>query len=442
MGYRSEALKPLSWEYRQLKGGYIMSFGLPQNLAPRLVHKSFTRAAHVAAFVLLGATAVMLCSFQVWRPSVTLWVAVLPLALMAVVLILLDRRRTVRWALLYLAVGAPTVFFVTWSVASQLDVLRVTDLLGYPYVKSAVILVGGTGLGRSRMLMWGTAGYIVAEASAAAALAVAGAPWSFDPVTGLAFFGLCLLIVLSGLTGVSGRRVESRLRRAAQDEVAAAVLFRIEQRASAILHDTVLNHLSTLSHTPNGRLPDDHRKDLQHDLDLVRGTTLGETFDIVVPSAADAAGWNAHPIHDAIRAARARGLDVDVTGDPEVVLALCADTARIVGLAVDQCLVNVSKHAGVTEAEVAIHSSGDEVMLMVIYDGRGFDLQAVGADRLGLRSAIRGRLESIGGSVRVWTSAGKGTSIVMQVPVSGPSGSGSGDTGRDTSLRRIAEQSS
>ena len=422
-----------------------MSFGLPQNLAPRLVQKSFTRAAHVVAFVLLGAAAVMLCSFQVWRPSANLWPAVLAITPMVVVLVALDRRRTVRWALLYLAVGALAVYFVTWSVAPQLDMVRATNLLGYPYVKTAVILVGGIGLGRHRMLIWSAAGYIVAEASAAAALAVAGVPWSFDSLTGLAFFGLCLLIVLSGLTGAGGRRVESRLRRAAQDEVAATVVHRIEQRASAILHDTVLNHLSTLSHTRNGRLPDDQREDLQRDLDLVQGTTLGETLSIVTPSAADAAGWNAHPINDAIRAARARGLDVDVTGDPEVVVALYADNARIVGLAVDQCLVNVSKHAGVTEAEVAIHSSGDEVMVMIIDDGRGFDLQAVGADRMGLRTSIRGRVESIGGSVQVWTSVGKGTSILMQVPISGPSGSGGGDSGRDTvrdtGLRGITEQS-
>ena len=404
-----------------------MTFGLPQNYAPRLIYKSFTRAAHVAAYVLMAGNAVILVSFQVWSPGATLWPAALALIPMAGLLIILDRRRTAGWAVLYLAVGGLTVFFITWSVASQLDLERSADLLGYHYVKSALVLIGGVGVGRRGVLLWGTAAYAVAEAAAAVALAAAGVTWTFDAVTALAFFGTVLLVVLSGSEGLRGQPVESRLRRAAHDEVAAAVVYRIEQRASAILHDTVLNHLSTLSHTVDGPLPADQRRLLGRDLGLVRGVTLGESLITTAVSSSDEERWNAHPIHEAIRGARSQGLDVEITGDVEATLAVQPHIAEVIALALTQSLVNVMKHSGVAEAEVSLHSTGAEVMIMVIDGGRGFDLAEVGSDRLGLRGSIRGRIESIGGSVQIWSGLGKGTSIVMNVPLEVAPGAESSD---------------
>ena len=404
-----------------------MTFGLPQNLAPRLVYKSFTRAAHVAAWVLLAGNAVILVAFQVWSPEATLWPAALALIPMAGALIILDRRRIAGWAVLYLAVGGVTVFFVTWSVASQLDLEGSADLLGYHYVKSALVLIGGVGVGRRWVLLWGTAAYCVAEAAAAAALSAAGVTWTFDAVTALAFFGTVLLVLLSGSEGLRGRPVESRLRRAAHDEVAAAVVYRVQQRASAILHDTVLNHLSTLSHTVDGPLSPDQRRLLERDLGLMRGVTLGESLITTAVGSSDEERWNAHPMHEAIRGARSEGLDVDITGDPGAALAVQPHVAEVIALALTQSLVNVMKHSGVAEAEVSLHSTGAEVMVMVIDGGRGFDLAEVGSDRLGLRGSIRDRIESIGGSVQIWSGLGKGTSIVMNVPLEVAPGAESSD---------------
>lgn len=411
-----------------------MTFGLPHNLAPRLVNKSFNRATHIAAYVLMAGSAVTLASFQVWSPRALLWPAILAIIPLAAVLAILDRKRTATWALIYFAVGALTIFFVTWATTSQVDLVRSAELVGYPYLKSCVVLVGGIGLGRRRMLMWGTAGFLIAEIMSAAALAVAGVAWTFDPYTAFTYGGLVVLVVLSGSEGLRGRRVESRLRRAAHDEVAAAVVNRIQQRASAILHDTVLNHLATLSHTRDGPLSVDQRELLERDVALMHGTTLGETIDSRREASTNDVGWEEHPIHDAIRRARAAGLDIDMTGDPEIALALSPRTAEVVALAVTQSLVNVAKHSGVSEAEVAMHSTGTEVMIMIIDGGQGFDPEQVGADRLGIRNSIRGRIESVGGSVQIWAGIGKGTSIVMNVPMQ--------DDSHIDPLRIAAERSS
>jgi signal transduction histidine kinase len=55
---------------------------------------------------------------------------------------------------------------------------------------------------------------------------------------------------------------------------------------------------------------------------------------------------------------------------------------------------------------------------MVVDDGRGFDEQATGADRMGLRNSVRERIGRVGGDVQVWSSPGSGTSVMMSVPYS------------------------
>jgi hypothetical protein len=43
----------------------------------------------------------------------------------------------------------------------------------------------------------------------------------------------------------------------------------------------------------------------------------------------------------------------------------------------------------------------------------------VPADRIGVRTSIRGRIEQEGGSVQIWSRAGVGTTVVMTIPVEG-----------------------
>jgi signal transduction histidine kinase len=92
------------------------------------------------------------------------------------------------------------------------------------------------------------------------------------------------------------------------------------------------------------------------------------------------------------------------------------DTAA--GLAVKQCLVNVLRHAQVEHAEVVIIGAEQEISIMVIDSGRGFSEEHVGVDRLGLRQSVRRRIESVGGGVKLWSTPGRGTSIMLRLPAS------------------------
>ena len=111
------------------------------------------------------------------------------------------------------------------------------------------------------------------------------------------------------------------------------------------------------------------------------------------------------------------GLEIEATGDLAAVGRLDRESSIALGLAVKQCLVNVLKHSGTTHAEVAVYGSESALSVMVIDNGCGFSEAATGPDRLGLRSSVRKRIELVGGQVNVWSTPGRGTSIMIKIPV-------------------------
>jgi signal transduction histidine kinase len=66
---------------------------------------------------------------------------------------------------------------------------------------------------------------------------------------------------------------------------------------------------------------------------------------------------------------------------------------------------------------VAVYGSDAALSVMVVDTGVGFTEAATGADRLGLRASVRKRIELVGGQVNVWSTPGRGTSIMIKIPV-------------------------
>ncbi|HEY1106004.1 MAG TPA: ATP-binding protein, partial [Agromyces sp.] len=125
------------------------------------------------------------------------------------------------------------------------------------------------------------------------------------------------------------------------------------------------------------------------------------------------------PLAQAFTAAEHAGLTVRVTGDVGVMHVLGPARAEALDAAVAQCLINVARHAGVGEAELALGLGGGEVTVAVMDSGVGFDESAVPDDRIGLRTSIRARIEQQEGTVRLWSTKGIGTTIVLTVPEGG-----------------------
>ena len=75
---------------------------------------------------------------------------------------------------------------------------------------------------------------------------------------------------------------------------------------------------------------------------------------------------------------------------------------------------NATKHGGASRIEIALDSSEDAIVLSVHDDGRGFD-GVPKSDGMGMRT-MRYRAETIGGSLVVDSSPGKGTTVSCRVP--------------------------
>ncbi len=81
---------------------------------------------------------------------------------------------------------------------------------------------------------------------------------------------------------------------------------------------------------------------------------------------------------------------------------------------VQESLTNIAKHAGAGRASVVLQGLGDRVVVVIEDDGRGFDPTGPSAG-LGLVS-MRERAELVGGSIRVDSREGSGTTIAIEVP--------------------------
>jgi len=83
-----------------------------------------------------------------------------------------------------------------------------------------------------------------------------------------------------------------------------------------------------------------------------------------------------------------------------------------------ECLTNVSRHSGATRVECSL-SLEDDILNLEIWDnGKGFEQDAISDKKtLGLLG-MKERTLLMGGTYRIYSDAGKGTRIVVRVPVS------------------------
>jgi signal transduction histidine kinase len=99
---------------------------------------------------------------------------------------------------------------------------------------------------------------------------------------------------------------------------------------------------------------------------------------------------------------------------------LPAETVELLSAAVRQALENVRRHAEATRAAVFAEAEQGVVTVSVRDDGRGFsfDEEALrSAGKAGMLRSMRGRVQELGGRMRVETAPGAGTEIQFIVPV-------------------------
>ncbi|MEV0581679.1 PspC domain-containing protein [Nonomuraea sp. NPDC050310] len=82
-----------------------------------------------------------------------------------------------------------------------------------------------------------------------------------------------------------------------------------------------------------------------------------------------------------------------------------------------QAMVNAGKYSESPVISVYAEVEGEEVFISVKDRGKGFDLDEVPLDRMGIRESIIGRMERHGGTARVRSEPGEGTEVMLTMKV-------------------------
>jgi hypothetical protein len=392
-----------------------MSIGLPAHLRQKSVSSAFARTANTVAFICLWLAVVGVLSIYAGDRAVLLWPAALALVPLLVTVWLVNSYRTTFFSVAHILIGGPAIYWFSSTVISQITPLGDAGhfLLDLPQV--AFVLIGGSGLTVVSAILWCTIGFVVAE------LAVSLAAWQLLGTTAVhptllwTYVIIVAVLVTLRFSQRGVRRVQSSLHRAARDDDMASLRYGIEATSAAVMHDTVLGHLAAIANAPFGAISPQLQVQIARDLEVLVGE---EWLSESAPGDHDTAraDWQSSELLVAVTEARELGLEVEVTGDMTALSLLDARGSSALGPAVKQCLVNVIKHSGILQAEVAIFASSDEVSVLVVDAGRGFEEAETGDDRLGLRQSVRRRIELVSGTVQVWSTPGRGTSVMIRVP--------------------------
>ena len=95
---------------------------------------------------------------------------------------------------------------------------------------------------------------------------------------------------------------------------------------------------------------------------------------------------------------------------------LPADVETALYRIVQEALTNVVKHANAHNVSIVLTRRDSSVSALVEDDGRGFTADQTGGEGLGL-PGMRERMSLLGGSVRIETAPGAGTTLVAEVPL-------------------------
>lgn len=330
----------------------------------------------------------------------------------------LRQRRPVPW--LIAALTTAVLAGVVLAYAS-----RFVDLGQLHQV--AAWLAGGVagGICLSRGPRWGLAAFVAVVGSNLVVEHSLG-----GPAPALTFLPTLAYYLGTGAVNVMARRGFASTDRALSAAEAAAVAQQVAQerwdasrRADRQLHDTVLATLTILAHRSTGLAEDDVRAACARDVRFLQGATpspASATARELLPQPDPSQDGTASAvIRAALGKAEVAGLDVRLhsSGDGWRAVGVAREVATALNEALDECLVNIQRHASVRAFDVLVSVSEGALVVVIVDEGSGFDPATVPPDRLGLRASVRDRLSEVGGSATIWSTPGMGTSVMLRVPV-------------------------
>ncbi|MFF2273296.1 sensor histidine kinase [Agromyces sp. NPDC058136] len=222
-------------------------------------------------------------------------------------------------------------------------------------------------------------------------------------------------VVDHSIAGAAERIAE--VGRAHDAERMASELESRQRQDARVLHDTVLATLSLLAHSGVGVGSGALRQQAGDDARLLKQLRLGAPLDNASNAifSPDSDEDLLSTTFESVRQRFARmGLDVNWHGVGQ--LALPRETLDALLGALGECLENVRRHSGVNEADVTVSDDDRTVRAMVTDAGHGFEPESIGSARLGYAESVVGRLNTVGGRARIFSSPGSGTTVMLEVP--------------------------
>lgn len=389
---------------------------LPREVAARIITGTIAMmgwAVGAATIVLVIPVLIETLAMRGRIDELPVPLAMLLVCLVAIAAVARWRRREV--VMIYLAVAgvASTVYEIALLRGDPTLLDDALFLVNRPTL--ALVAVGVSAVSATAGIVWVLVGYAVANGVTLVASVVAEVP--FRPG-----WGPTMVLVIAIVGYLTFAAIQTAQRRRVPDfdvlEAETQKLARgedLSRQTTAAVHDTLLNDLSIVL-TSTGSLDERAVQRLLDDLDTLRGAAwLEQTAD--VRSADDQNATFRNDIMRLVSEFQWRGLTIHVTGSGTGVYRLAPQVATALTGAMRTSFENVLRHAGVGMAELELVYGQDAMTVMITDQGSGFDVDTVPADRLGLRGSLIERLESVGGSAKVWSSPGHGTSVLMSIPI-------------------------
>lgn len=217
------------------------------------------------------------------------------------------------------------------------------------------------------------------------------------------------------------KRINS-IGRAHRAERQASELEAQRRQGARLLHDTVLATLTLLAHSGVGVTPEALRQQAGDDARLLRQLRMGgnptPTTENVGTETSPVQVIDEPVLGTTLESVKQRfgrmGLEVSWHGTGQVLLP--SQTLDAFLLALAECLENVRRHSGVTQAHVTITDDDTTVRALVTDAGVGFNIADIDEAKLGFTESVVARLRDIGGNARLFSAPGSGTTVVLEVP--------------------------
>lgn len=388
---------------------------LPRDVSASVLTTGLATASRIVAIVgILLVIPIIIDVLIAAGAAQSIPLAIAPhLAIALLALVLLLRPAIVTAALYVVGGGIASVMSIVVLAAADPTIADPG-----PYVLNRVatslLLVGSLGGSARSGVLWSVAAYVSAQSSLLLG-------WSLAGLEGSVGYGptIVMVIMVTAYGVLAFARARARQRVPQLDELQRAMLLaererELQRRAAAVVHDTVLADLAVVGATA-GPISDRMRAHILRDLDVIENTSVAETpspegertpFAVALQGLAQDYQWS--------------GVTVSVSGAEELRLPVPEAVADALVGAARAALDNVVAHAHTDRAELVVGARDSAIALLIVDAGVGFDPDEVGADRLGISTAIDARIRDVGGTVRIW-SGDEGTTVMIRVPVGDPS---------------------